>query len=259
MHAPLVADPVALPALHGLLAARADRERLRDAFARERRIVAPAILAAEVAARWLQRFESWNEWALVTRVDGQHRSFDAAGMAALPASKRAGFDEIVLRGARAGFQYLFERYPVYDLGRTGRIGDPVFAEIYAMLRSAEFIAFAREVTGDARIAFADGQVTRYRRGHFLTQHDDHAHGMQRVAAYVLNLTPHWTPDYGGQLQFVGADGGIEACLGPRFNALTMFAVPQPHLVGAVAPFVDAARYALTGWFHHGEEPPLPAA
>jgi SM-20-related protein len=240
-----------------VLSARQDIDRLRAEFSRLGRVVVPDALVAEIATRWLQRLSSWSEWALVTRVEGQHRSFDAAGMAVLPAEKRADFDELVARGARSGFQYLFERYPLYDLGRVGRLFDPVLAQIYALLRSPELVALARAITGDGRIAFADGQVTRYRRGHFLTLHDDRAEGMQRVSAYVLNLTPQWSADYGGQLQFLDAAGQVEDCVGPRFNALTLFAVPQPHLVSAVAPFVSDSRYALTGWFHHGEEPAVP--
>jgi Rps23 Pro-64 3,4-dihydroxylase Tpa1-like proline 4-hydroxylase len=34
----------------------------------------------------------------------------------------------------------------------------------------------RELTGEERIAMADMQVTRYRAGHFLTEHDDHEKG-----------------------------------------------------------------------------------
>ena len=250
--------PVAAAAAHAVIAARADVDELRSEFVRDGRTVAFDALGADVAERWLQRITQWSEWALVTRVQGQHRSFDAAGMAVLPVDKRTEFDELVARGAREGFQYLFERYPLYDLGRSGRLTDPVLSDIFSFLRSPELLAFVRSVTGDERIAFADGQITRYRRGHFLTLHDDRAEGMRRVAAYVLNLTPQWSADFGGQLQFVGSDGQIRTSISPCFNALTLFSVPQSHLVSAVAPFVTASRYAITGWFHEGEEPALPA-
>lgn len=255
----LPSDAPMADAERSALAPRRDLAALREAFARCGRVVVPDALRATTAAHWLQRIASWDEWALVTRVEGQHRSFDAAGMAALPVDKRVEFDALVARGAQREFQYLFERYPLYDLGRAGRLADPVLGEIYAMLRSAELAALARAITGDVRIAFADGQVTRYRHGHFLTRHDDRAEGMQRVAAYVLNLTPRWAADFGGQLQFVDDEGQVEASLGPRFNALTLFSVPRQHLVSAVAPWVAESRFAITGWFHHGEEPALPHA
>lgn len=241
------------------LAPRPDADALACEFARTGRVLVPDALAPALAARCLQRIESWPEWALVTRIEGQHRSFDARGMAALDAERRRTFEQLVARGAHAGFQYLYERYPLYDLGRAGRLTDPVLQQLYALVHAPEFLALARRITGDARIRRADVQITRYRRGHFLTLHDDHADGMQRVAAYVLNLTPHWSPDFGGQLQFVDAQGQIEASLSPRFNALCLFSVPRPHLVGAVAPFVETARYALTGWFHADDAPALPPA
>ena len=34
---------------------------------------------------------------------------------------------------------------------------------------------------------------------------------------------------------------------PRFNALNVFAVPQPHSVSIVSPFAVGARYSVTGW------------
>jgi SM-20-related protein len=249
------AGPTSTPAA---LAPRRDLPELAARYAREARVVVNQALSSEVATQWLERIASWREWALVTQVEGQHRSFDAAAMDALPTDKRAGFDQLVARGAQRGFQYLYERYPLYDLGRAQRVSDPVLRQIYAMLRAPAFLDLARRLTGDDSIAFADGQITRYRRGHFLTLHDDRADGMQRVAAYVLNLTPRWAADFGGQLQFVDGAGQVEACVGPRFNALTVFRVPCPHLVSAVAPFVAESRYALTGWFHRGAEPALPA-
>jgi Rps23 Pro-64 3,4-dihydroxylase Tpa1-like proline 4-hydroxylase len=69
----------------------------------------------------------------------------------------------------------------------------------------------------------------------------------RRAAYVFNLTPRWQPDWGGQLQFIGPDGHVAEAWVPRFNALNVFAVPQPHAVSIVAPFAVGARYSVTGW------------
>lgn len=104
--------------------------------------------------------------------------------------------------ARQGFQYLYERYPLYDHARMGVLKDAVLSEAAALVRSPEFLALGRKLTGNPAITFADAQLTRYRRGHFLTLHDDTASRMNRVAAYVINLTPVWAADFGGQLQFI---------------------------------------------------------
>ena len=85
-------------------------------------------------------------------------------------------------------------------------------------------------------------------------HDDGgAEGAGRVTAYVLNMTPDWPADFGGQLQFADRLGRAEEVITPRINTLSLFAVPTPHLVSAVAPFVSGSRYAITGWFNSGEE------
>ena len=236
---------------------RHDLAALARTFAIDGRVQVPDFLEPTLAERLHQRIASWPEWALVTRIGGQHRSFDAAGMDALEPDRRSAFEALVAAEARAGFQYLYERIPLYDLGRVGRLHDTVLAEAWELLRSAAFLGLARQLAGAPGIAFADGQLTRYRRGHFLTLHDDHADGAGRVAAFVLNLTPAWAADFGGQLQFTDAGGRVVEAIAPRFNTLTLFAVPRPHLVTAVAPFVSGSRYALTGWLRSGAEVALP--
>ena len=236
----------------------ADRTDLGDIVSRfrdRRRAQIPNFLEPEFAYRLHGRLVSWSEWALVTRIDGRHRIFDANGMDQLELEKRATFDELVAAEARAGFQYLYERFPLYDRGRSGQLADPVLTEVYALLRSEAFLEMGRQLTGDPGISYANGQVSRYRRGHFLTLHDDGgAEGVDRVAAYVLNMTPDWPADYGGQLQFADDQGRAEETVTPRINSLSVFAVPCPHLVSAVAPFVSGSRFAITGWFNRGEEP-----
>jgi Rps23 Pro-64 3,4-dihydroxylase Tpa1-like proline 4-hydroxylase len=103
------------------------------------------------------------------------------------------------------------------------------------------------VTGDERIAYVDAQATRYRPGHFLTEHTDDVAGKQRLYAYVLNLTPAWRIDWGGLLLFHAPDGHVAEAYCPRFNALNVFAVPQAHSVSVVAPFAPAHRLSVTGW------------
>lgn len=240
-----------------MLAKRADFDELALAFSQKGRVLIRDFLEEGLAERLHRRMATWPEWALVTRINGEHRSFDAGGMDAVPADKRAAFDELVAVEARQGFQYLYERYPLYDHARMGRLQDAVLGEAVSLVRSPEFLALGCRLTGNDAITFADAQLTRYRRGHFLTLHDDTASGMNRVAAFVINLTPAWAADFGGQLQFVDQGGAVEEVFVPGFNTLSLFAVPRPHAVSAVAPFVATHRYAITGWLRTGAEPPVP--
>jgi hypothetical protein len=239
-----------VPTPEDWLAPRTDLEGLARRFRLRRRVQVTGLLRPEIAQHLHARLSAWREWALVTRIQGQHRAFDAAGMDALDVPKRIAFDEMVAAEARAGFQYLYERFPLFDRGEAGALADPTWQQVHALLKGRAFLDFARRVTG-ADIVRADGQLTRYRAGHFLTLHDDSDAARTRVAAFVLNLTPAWPADFGGQLQFADADGQVEAAVAPRLNSLSVFAVPSAHLVTAVSPFATGARFALTGWFHHG--------
>ena len=234
-----------------LLATRDDLPSLAERFARHRRLQVTGVLAHGFCEALSHRASTWAQWALVTIVNGKHRNFDAAQMDGIDPAARATFDDMVSVGAHNGFQYLYERFPLFDPNVEMQVEDPVLRAACKLLQGDAFLDMARTITGRADITCADGQLTRYRRGHFLTHHDDHAEGKQRIAAYVLGLTPHWLPEFGGQLQFLSADGGVEEVMMPRHNTLNIFSVPTPHLVSAVAPFVSASRLSITGWLRSG--------
>ena len=70
---------------------------------------------------------------------------------------------------------------------------------------------------------------------------------ERLVAYVLGLTPAWSADYGGLLQFLDAGGAVEETFMPRYNTLTLFRVPADHCVSYVSDFCTRSRYSITGW------------
>jgi Rps23 Pro-64 3,4-dihydroxylase Tpa1-like proline 4-hydroxylase len=117
----------------------------------------------------------------------------------------------------------------------------------AFANSEAFLGPMREITGEPRIAFADAQVTRYRRGHFLTAHDDGIEGKNRYFAYVLNLSPRWKIEWGGLLMFHGDDGHVAEAFLPNFNSLNLLKVPALHSVSQVSLFAGDDRLAITGW------------
>ena len=124
---------------------------------------------------------------------------------------------------------------------------PIWRDLHAFLNGEGFLGLMRDVTGEARIAMADAQLTRFRPGHFLTEHDDHAEGKNRFYAYVLNLTPAWRIEWGGLLAFHGPDGNVAEAFTPRFNTLNLLRVPTPHSVTQVALSAGADRISVTGW------------
>jgi SM-20-related protein len=180
-------------------------------------------------------------WRLTANRGEQVLDLDLDDVAGWPPERHELLERAVTMGGRFGFQFR------YDVIRTGKGGAPLLAAFADFLSSPDMIAFLRTLTGADDIDFADAHASRYRPGHFLTTHDDRVDAMGRRAAYVLNLTPEWRPDWGGLLQFFDAGGNVARAFTPGFNILNIFRVPQPHSVSWVTPLAAAPRFAVTGW------------
>lgn len=230
-----------------MLAERTDLSALRAQYKASGRARVHAVFGAGFAHDVESGLRQWPRWNLVTRLSEQHRAFDVDAFDALPELARAEFLRAIHTEARSGFQYFYERYPLHEASERGALDSPLLRSLDAQLRDAAFLQLLRDITGRDDIRFVDSQLTRYRPGHFLTAHDDHAEGQGRIAAYVLSFTPGWSVDFGGLLQFIDADGHVEQAWTPGFNTLSVFSVPQAHAVSAVAPFAPGPRYSVTGW------------
>ena len=161
---------------------------------------------------------------------------------------QAGFMQTIHDQAVDQFQYLFDRLPLLTAPGADR---PLPDDLYQLMdwfNGPSFMAFARQLTGNDRISFADGQVTRYLPGHFLNRHSDENRHSGRLYAYVLNLSPDWRAEWGGLLQFMDGAGEITETFVPGFATLNVFAVPQMHAVSTVAAFAGGPRYSITGWW-----------
>lgn len=151
-------------------------------------------------------------------------------------------------GATEGLQFLFDRLRLGPAREAGMATPQILFDLLDLFNTEAFLSFARRLTRDDRIAFSDGQVTRYLPGHFLNRHSDANPRTERLYAYVLNLSPGWRAEWGGLLQFVDEGGEITETFTPSFGALNVFAVPQMHAVSTVAPFAGGPRYSVTGWW-----------
>lgn len=228
------------------LSDRLDPEALARAFRTTGRLHIPEFLDPADANLLHHDLRSRGDWRLVVNQGERSFDLDRAAQKALSSAQRQQLEQAVHAEARYGFQYLYESVRVPD-------EDAARGEIDPLHRFARFMSsdpvrtLLRQVTGQPAIDFADAQATAYGPGHFLTAHDDEVPGKTRYAAYVYNLSPRWRVDWGGLLLFEGADDHIEQGFTPSFNALNIFAVPQPHSVSMVAPFAANRRYSITGW------------
>jgi len=224
-----------------------DWKLISSVYAQASRIHIQPFLAVDCAEAIYRCLTTEIPWQLHFNVGDRPIDLPGAIFDELPQLERSRLLDCVHASAGQRFQYLFNNFPISDVYERGEQRSLYLMRLYEFLNSAEFLEFARHVTGVRTIAVTDAQATLYLSGHFLAHHDDLQSDKKRVAAYVLNFTPQWVPDWGGILQFIAPDGHITEGYTPTFNALNLFRVPQLHSVSYIAPFAQAGRYSITGW------------
>lgn len=227
----------------------------RPVFRRFGRLHIPGILATETAESLYQSVATARGWRRAIHVaKGKDAEIALEGPDALPPAELAALERQLLGMSEDSFQYLFDTIRVSADVRAGRAVPPALKAAFEFMNSDAFLGFVREMTGDDRAAYCDMAATRYRPGHFLTAHDDHAPEQHRLFAYVLNLTPRWRADWGGILMFLDDEDHVSEGYVPAYNALNIFTVPQRHAVSLVAPFASGERLSLTGWIRSSIPP-----
>ncbi|MDO1557934.1 2OG-Fe(II) oxygenase family protein [Brevundimonas sp. 2R-24] len=219
---------------------------LAPVFRRFGRMHIPGILDAPSAQRLGQGLLTAQGWSRAVHVD-EGRDVDFADFDEATDEERAAVEAATYAAARDEFRYMFDTIRLSEPPEGAPPVDPLLEAAAAFLRGPEFLAFIRALTGDERPVYADAMATRYLPGHFLTAHDDRADHLDRLYAYVLNLTPRWRADWGGVLLFLDEEDHVEEGYVPVFNSLNIFRVPQRHAVSLVAPFAGGPRLAITGW------------
>jgi Rps23 Pro-64 3,4-dihydroxylase Tpa1-like proline 4-hydroxylase len=227
-----------LPALNPAL----DCEALAASFARTGRIHIPDALTRSSAERIDRCLRQETPWSCIAYKDGKRievRNIAPADRADLAAAAWA-------YGQADHFAYCYDNHYLSHGLDPYLHAQHYHARVVEFLNSPAFISCMRRMTGLEAIAFADASATLYRPGDFLSAHNDLVPGQNRLAAYVISMTPGWRDDWGGVLQFLDAGMHVEEGYVPAFNALNLFRVPRAHRVSRVAPH-GASRYSITGW------------
>jgi Rps23 Pro-64 3,4-dihydroxylase Tpa1-like proline 4-hydroxylase len=226
---------------------RLDAELIARVYRAAGRVHIPDIFDARSAARIHRCLAGETPWRLVLFDGVEHREFEVATLAELPAAERLRLQAAVDDAARHGFSYRYSNFRLFENRQQGLYRESYLMRVLDFLNAAPFRDLMRRITADPAIEFADAQATLYRAGDFLTRHDDSVDGKGRRAAYVLSFTPEWIPDWGGLLAFPDRQGHLSEAYAPAFNALNLFRVPMLHAVTQVSSFAPLGRYSITGW------------
>lgn len=218
-----------------------------SALAENGRVMVPELLQVTAADQVETCLKTDVPWNLAYHLDGQSRTMPSGEYQQQDPDQRRRLLDRVVAGCHQGFSFAYETYMMVPAYLEKRDPDLLLHRLTEFLNTPEFIAFCRELTGDSGIRKLDAQATCYRPGHFLRAHDDRLESEGRLYAYVLGLTRHWAPDWGGLLQFLDSEEQVLDTFVPRFNALSVFKVPAFHCVTLVAPWAEAPRYSITGW------------
>jgi Rps23 Pro-64 3,4-dihydroxylase Tpa1-like proline 4-hydroxylase len=229
-----------------------DANALADDFRRHGRIRIPDVLVPAAAAALhdcLRTEIPWRLYCYDHRRPPEQRAIKLRreDLAAMPPEQWQGLQSEVLQQARDRFQYVYQAFDLIEGHRNGERPGLFAYRLMEYLAGDAFFDFARELTGNREIGLIDGHATRYIAGHFLKDHADESPFEQRRFAYVLSVTNDWTVDMGGLLHFMDDAGSVVETFVPTFNSLTIFAVPTPHTVSYVPPWVAGERLSLTGW------------
>lgn len=226
-----------------------DVEDARARLLRNGRVQVGDYLQEQAAERLRGCLAQEVPWTLALRDAEGARTISNADYVAMSAETRAALLRGVAESAIGGaYRFAYDSYMMVTAYKERRDPGLMLHGVLELFNAPQYIAFVQALTGDNEIRRVNAQATRYRAGHFLRYHTDIDSHEGRRYAYVLNLSRDWNADWGGLLQFIDDDGGVIDTYLPRWNSLSLFKVPAGHAVSLVAPWADADRLAITGWF-----------
>lgn len=229
---------------------RIDRKAAARTYAQKGFVQIEQVFEPQTADALAHLLETGIDWDLAFEGgDGRPAVLNAQAIRTAGETLRPRLQAMLAKAGEAyGFMYL--SYPLITAYLQGRDpGHPIHA--LTEFLNGEFVRLGAEVTGQPHAVKADGQLTRYRPGDFIGLHNDVGlEKSDRLTAYTLGLTRRWRPDWGGQLLFHDEAGDVTRGYAPRWNALTLFKVPQSHSVAPVAGYARAPRLSVVGWLRN---------
>ena len=225
-----------------------DAAGLAKNYMAKRRIQIKDALSLDAAERIYGCLKDETPWSIVYAEKDKTIEIPPEELDTMTPQRQREIAMKINREAATGFQFFYQTYPLLHKVGQGVDQDLFIHRAVEFVNSTPFLDLVRTVTGIPEIIKTTAHACCYESGHFLTYHDDESVGQNRRAAYVLNFTKYWRPDWGGYLNFYDGGLNITDAFMPGFNELNIFTVPAEHSVGYVTPFAPAPRFSITGWF-----------
>lgn len=230
----------------GLLNPELDIPGLKQQLDAQGWVVIRDALRPEVAEQLHACLTQQVSWSLAWVDHEGSKKMWADELRGLSAEGYAGIQASAFEQAARGFSFLYDTYMMITAFQERRDPGLLLHHVTTSLNQPGWLNAMRQLTGEQRIIKSSAQATRYRAGHFLTTHNDSQSDELRYAAYVINLSKNWLPDWGGLLQFIQS-GQVTNTITPAFNTISLFKTPRDHCVSPVGEFVTAERLSITGW------------
>jgi SM-20-related protein len=238
------------------LASIKPEQNLISDFLKNGIVKVPNALSIESANLIAAHIKKQKVWNLVFDHNGTHKDLNNIEVESWTDLQKENLLSVIHHQAETGFQYHYETIPLYDIYHDNLLPEHFFNEIMSFLNEESTLEYFRILLSCPEITFADGQITRFKAGHFLNKHNDDVDNKNRVAAFVLNLTEQWRPDWGGALHILDDHGALKQSFLPTYNEINIFKIPVDHYVGYVSPFAVNSRLSITGWLRTGKNPKL---
>mgnify|MGYP001826006807 FL=1 len=222
-------------------------EELAQTLREKGRLQVPDFLTDDSKEHLYQLLQENQIWHLSYNEGQENYESEESAYNALTPPQRQKFVNNIYARARDNFQYFFKQYYISQAIKLGENSGHPMHPVHDWVNSARFLGFMRELTATPEIRESDSYASLYGPGHFLTMHDDQHATHDRVAAWVISMTPNWNENWGGYLAFYDEKGNVTDAFKPAFNTLNIFTVPQRHAVQLVAPFAGRPRTSYLGW------------
>jgi hypothetical protein len=177
---------------------------------------------------------------------------DPAEVARWDNARKLELQQFMFKGAAAGKGFLYNGFKMTETWGEHAGPDNALGRFNVYLATPTMFDTIRAITGSDDFDSTFAQATCYLPGHYLTRHLDNPANGKRKFAFVWGFTRTWEADWGGLLQFFSLDKQPTDSLSPGFNTLDLFDVSHWHSVTYVAPYAQAPRLAVSGWFTKGK-------